>query len=226
MALDPDQYHLSDAEHDAVFQEIRASIFAHAKSARRPVAVIFGGQPRAGKSAALSEAIDELRPRDGAAEIIGDDFRSYYRAFRQFIAQDDKTAAFYTDVCIRDRLQGRCALFDLLHDVIRIAFKKLSESDVLAQHLELAPVYRTVHSTPAYFASKLFGDREDKKAGVQAAFAHLQTRLRRWRNPETLIRFRSRQKIRKQGPIGVARQESWQLTLEPALQPLGELSIA
>lgn len=97
MALDPDRYRLSEAEHEAVFEEIKADIFSHAKTADQPVAVIFGGQPGSGKSAALSEAMDELRPRGGAAEIIGDDFRSYHPAFRQLMAQDDKTAAFYTD---------------------------------------------------------------------------------------------------------------------------------
>ena len=81
----------------------------------------------------------------------------------------------------RDRLQGHRALPGLLHDVIRpsrvIAFEKLPEADALAQHPELAPVYRTMHAARAYFASKLTGDREDQKAGVQAALAHLQTRL-------------------------------------------------
>jgi hypothetical protein len=48
----------------------------------QPVAMIFGGQPGSRKSVALSEAIDELRQRGGAAEIIGDDFRSYHPAFR------------------------------------------------------------------------------------------------------------------------------------------------
>jgi len=97
MALDPDRYRFSDADHEAVFEEIKADVFSHAKTADQPVAVIFGGQPGSGKSAALSEAIDELRPRGGAAEIIGDDFRSYRPAFRQLKAQDDKSAAFYVD---------------------------------------------------------------------------------------------------------------------------------
>lgn len=78
-------------------------------------------------------------------------------------------------ISARDRLQGHCALLDLLHDAVRpsraIALEKMPEADALAQHPELAPVYRTVHSAPAYFASKLPGDREDQKAGVQAALA-------------------------------------------------------
>ena len=81
----------------------------------------------------------------------------------------------------RDRLQGHRTLPGLLHDVIppsrAIAFEKLPEADALAQHPELGPVYRTMHAGPAYFASKLPGDREDQKAGVQAALAYFQTRL-------------------------------------------------
>ena len=81
----------------------------------------------------------------------------------------------------RDRLQGYRALPDLLRDAVRpsraIAFEKLSEADALAQHPELASVYRTMHAALAHFASKLPGDREGQKAGVQAALAHLQTRL-------------------------------------------------
>ena len=81
----------------------------------------------------------------------------------------------------RDRLQGHRALPGLLHDVIRpsraIAFEKLPEADALTQHPELAPVYLTMHATPAYFASKLPGNQEGQKAGVQAALAHLQTQL-------------------------------------------------
>lgn len=97
MALDPDKRRLTEAEHEAFFKEIKADIFAHAQFSDRPLAVFFGGQPGSGKTAALSEAIEELRPRGGAAEIIGDDFRSYHPAFDQLMAQEDKTAAFYTD---------------------------------------------------------------------------------------------------------------------------------
>jgi cell filamentation protein len=84
-------------------------------------------------------------------------------------------------ISARDRLQGHCALPDLPRDAVRpsraIALEKLPEADALAQHPELAPVYRTVHSAPAYFASKLPGDRERQKAGIQAAATHLQARL-------------------------------------------------
>lgn len=80
-----------------------------------------------------------------------------------------------------DRLQGHRTLPDLLRDAVRpsraIAFEQLSEAEALAQYPELAPAYQTMHATPAYFASKLPGDRERQKAGIQAAVTHLQARL-------------------------------------------------
>lgn len=97
MALDPDKHQLSETKHEKVFERIKADVFAHAKTADHPVAVIFGGQPGSGKSAALSKAMAELVPRGSAVEIIGDDFRGYHPAFGRLMAQDDKTAAFYTD---------------------------------------------------------------------------------------------------------------------------------
>jgi cell filamentation protein len=81
----------------------------------------------------------------------------------------------------RDRLQDHRTLPDLLRDAVKpsraIALEKLSEADALARHPELAPVYRALHAAPAYFASKLPEDLEGQKAGVQAALAHLRTRL-------------------------------------------------
>ena len=97
--LDPNKYRLSEAQHQAIFEKrIKHDLFAGAKQAEgKPVAVIFGGQPGAGKSAALDEAARELVSRGGAAQIIGDDLRGYHPAYSKLMAQDDKTAAFYTD---------------------------------------------------------------------------------------------------------------------------------
>lgn len=97
--LDPNKYRLSEEQHQAIFEKrIARDLFAGAKQAEgKPVAVIFGGQPGAGKSAALDEAVRELGGRGGAAQIIGDDLRGYHPAYSKLMAQDDKTAAFYTD---------------------------------------------------------------------------------------------------------------------------------
>ena len=63
----------------------------------QPVAVIFGGQPGAGKSAAVAAAMNEFGSRGGAVEIIGDDLRDYQPHYAWLMERDDKTAAFYTD---------------------------------------------------------------------------------------------------------------------------------
>jgi len=99
MSLDPDRYRLPEAVHQAIFQKrIAPHLFADAKPApERPVAVIFGGQPGAGKSASVDFALRQLAERGGAAQIIGDDLRSYHPQYARLLARDDKTAAFYTD---------------------------------------------------------------------------------------------------------------------------------
>lgn len=79
MALNPDQYRLDEEAHQAIFeQDIKPDLFADAKPSGQPVAVIFGGQPGAGKSAAVDAALVELDVRGGAAQIIGDDLRGYH----------------------------------------------------------------------------------------------------------------------------------------------------
>lgn len=98
MALNPDQYRLAEAEHQAIFDnDIKPDLFAGAKPSGQPVAVIFGGQPGAGKSAAVDAAMRDLEPRGGAVQIIGDDMRGYHPQYARLMARDDKTAAFYTD---------------------------------------------------------------------------------------------------------------------------------
>lgn len=98
MALNPDQYRLIEAEHQATFDnDIKPDLFAGAKPSGRPVAVIFGGQPGAGKSASVDAAMRDLEPRGGAVQIIGDDMRGYHPQYARLMARDDKTAAFYTD---------------------------------------------------------------------------------------------------------------------------------
>jgi hypothetical protein len=61
------------------------------------VAVIFGGQPGAGKSAGVENAENELRLRGGASQIVGDDLRDYHPHYYTLTKTDDKTAAFFTD---------------------------------------------------------------------------------------------------------------------------------
>jgi predicted ABC-type ATPase len=98
MASNPDRHRLTEAEHQRIFErDIVPAVFSGAKSTDRPVAVIFGGQPGAGKSAAVDATVRELGERGGAVQVIGDELRSYHPRYAELMAQDDKTAAFYTD---------------------------------------------------------------------------------------------------------------------------------
>src|SRR4051812_2053149 len=98
MALDADRYRLTEAEHQAIFDKrIKPQLFADAKPQAKPVGVVFGGQPGAGKSAAVDDALRELKDRGGAAQIIGDDMRGYHPRYARLMERDDKTAAYFTD---------------------------------------------------------------------------------------------------------------------------------
>lgn len=91
-------HRLSDADHRRIFeQDIYPTLVAGARAASHPVAVIFGGQPGAGKSAWVAEAVHELKSSRGAVQIIGDDLRAFHPGYARLMAADDKTAAFYTD---------------------------------------------------------------------------------------------------------------------------------
>ncbi|BCM78163.1 hypothetical protein KAM329D_32200 [Aeromonas caviae] len=100
MALNPDEHRLSETEHQAIFEKrIKPTLFLDVlpSSSERPIAIIFGGQPGAGKSSALATAKSELESKGGAIEIIGDDLRPYHPEYAVLASKDDKTAAFYTD---------------------------------------------------------------------------------------------------------------------------------
>lgn len=94
----PEQYLLSEAQHQAIFdQHIKPLVFQRAEWQGVPTAVIFGGQPGAGKSAAVEQASAEFAKKGGAVRIIGDELRAFHPKFAELMAKDDQTAAFYTD---------------------------------------------------------------------------------------------------------------------------------
>ena len=98
MELDADRYRLTEAEHQTIFDKrIRPHLCTDAKPQGRPVGVVFGGQPGAGKSAAVDAALGDLQDRGAAVQIIGDDMRGYHPRYARLMQEDDRTAAFYTD---------------------------------------------------------------------------------------------------------------------------------
>ena len=89
---------MPESKHEKIFQEeILPDLFNSVKSIENPIAVIFGGQPGAGKSAAVELATQQLQEYGGCALIIGDDFRDYNPNYAELLKIDDKMAAFYTD---------------------------------------------------------------------------------------------------------------------------------
>ena len=98
VVLDPDKFRLSSAQHQAIFDlEIKSDLFSGALPSSKPVAIIFGGQPGAGKSLVVGLAKQDLGGRGGGVEIIGDKLRDFHPLYSRLVGLDDKTAAFYTD---------------------------------------------------------------------------------------------------------------------------------
>ena len=89
---------LSLEAHQRIFEgEIAPELFAGAAPVARPVAVIFGGQPGAGKSALVDAAVQEFTRRGGCVPIVGDELRAYHPRYWTLLRVDDKTAALSTD---------------------------------------------------------------------------------------------------------------------------------
>ena len=82
MALDPNQWRLPEAEHQRIFdQQIKPYLATEATPQAQPVAIIFGGQPGAGKSALLDDVVKELADKGGVVQIIGDDLRNLHPGY-------------------------------------------------------------------------------------------------------------------------------------------------
>ncbi|MDL2268991.1 zeta toxin family protein [Desulfosarcina sp. OttesenSCG-928-A07] len=94
MDFNDTKYRLSEAENQRIFDlRIKPRLFANAQKQEHPVAVVFGGQPGSGKSAAVNAAVSELT---GCVKIEGDDFRQFHPQYDLLMAQNDKTMAAFT----------------------------------------------------------------------------------------------------------------------------------
>lgn len=102
MSADPgfnaEQYRLEPREHAKIYAEqISAELFEGVEPVARPRVVIFGGQPGAGKSAAVNDAQAELAQQGGSVSIEGDKLRQFHPKYHRLMLADDKLAAAYTD---------------------------------------------------------------------------------------------------------------------------------
>jgi hypothetical protein len=95
---DPSEWQLTESEHERIFRtRILPVVFARAGRAERAHAIVFGGQPGAGKSAALDAGRDRFSRTEGVVQILGDDLRAFHPEYDRLMSLDDRTAAFYTD---------------------------------------------------------------------------------------------------------------------------------
>lgn len=98
MVIDADRYRLTEAQHQQIFDKrIAPLVLGGATPDPAPVAIVFGGQPGAGKSPAIDAAVRAHASTNGIVQILGDDLRAFHPKYATLMAADDKTAAAYTD---------------------------------------------------------------------------------------------------------------------------------
>lgn len=101
MHQDFDLYKLSASDHEAIYQDIRESMFSDNTPMDYPTAVILGGQPGSGKSIVLDRALEDFPDRN-AVVINGDDFRKWHPDSRKIITLDEANYARLTDLDVRE----------------------------------------------------------------------------------------------------------------------------
>lgn len=88
---DTAQFRLAPEMHAEILHEIQAQALAATRPADRPVAIILGGQPGAGKAALASAALDELA--SNAVKIDADELRKNHPGYIALMRENDRTAA-------------------------------------------------------------------------------------------------------------------------------------
>lgn len=92
-----DRFLLSPEQSAHIFEnKIKPKLFHNVFSNERPMLVLFGGQPGAGKNAAIAVAKEELAQQGDSVSILGDELRAYHPEYYLLLEANDKTAAFYT----------------------------------------------------------------------------------------------------------------------------------
>lgn len=98
--IDESHYELSQTDLERIFRTtIAPLVFNDAAPAGRPVVVLIGGQPGAGKTRASEEVLArhaQTRP----IPLIGDEFRQFHPAYEQLLATDPANMAPATDAAV------------------------------------------------------------------------------------------------------------------------------
>lgn len=85
------QFRLEPDTHADILREIEKQALATTQPAGRPVAIILGGQPGAGKAGLASAALDEFA--GNAVKIDADELRKNHPHYIELMREDDRTAA-------------------------------------------------------------------------------------------------------------------------------------
>ncbi len=81
-------------------ERIAEDVFAHARISERPVTILLGGQPGAGKTAGGNRVVG-MYPEGEVVRIMGDDLRQYHPDYPSLMATDPLRMPDVTDVAMR-----------------------------------------------------------------------------------------------------------------------------
>lgn len=95
-----DAFLLKESESVRIFGDyIVPYLFGEAKPNPNPKVVFVGAQPGAGKTPLFRHLVhEELKRNNSVVEIVGDDLRAFHPQYSTLLADDDESAAFYTDL--------------------------------------------------------------------------------------------------------------------------------
>ena len=114
-SIDSLLHQLSSEEHTKIFNtRIKSSVFKNVPSTQSPRAIIFGGQPGAGKTALAKHSVEKLIPSGKPVLIDGDVMRTFHPEHDKLSSENDKTASALihhdASLWIEDALAYACTL--------------------------------------------------------------------------------------------------------------------
>ncbi|MBO5477009.1 MAG: zeta toxin family protein [Clostridia bacterium] len=99
--MDKDKFKLTNEEHEQIYKYIEEQTFLNKVCSEKPVAIILGGQPGAGKSFLIKEAKKDFLDKD-IVVINGDEYRRWHPRSKEILNSDEEKYAFYTDPDVRE----------------------------------------------------------------------------------------------------------------------------
>lgn len=101
MEDDVTRYKLPADVHEYLYNELKSECLRGKSPVQRPTAIILGGQPGAGKTILIREALRDFK--DGNVVVInGDEFRKAHPSVEDILRSHEEDLAYYTDVDVRE----------------------------------------------------------------------------------------------------------------------------